>query len=62
MNKAQRRAHMELPCPRCGARVIPIWKDERSATDPEPDWQVRARQCSSQGCVLNDPQRWLLQH
>lgn len=52
MNKAQRRAHVEPPCPECGSRVIPIWKDERSVASKQPDWRVRARQCSDQECAL----------
>lgn len=58
MNKAQRRAHVEPPCRECGSRVIPIWKDERSATSRQPDWRVSARQCSRQACGLNDIQNW----
>ena len=58
MNKAQRRAHMEPPCPACGSRVVPIWKDERSLPARQPDWQVSARQCSSQGCSMNDAENW----
>jgi phage terminase large subunit GpA-like protein len=58
MNKAQRRAHMEPPCPACGERVVPTWKDERPRTERQPDWQVSARQCSSLSCELNDPQQW----
>lgn len=62
MNKAQRRAHVESPCPQCGARVIPIWKDERSAADDQPDWHVSARQCSSRICTLNNAHNWQSAH
>jgi hypothetical protein len=55
MNKAQRRAHVEPTCPKCGGRVIPIWKDERSPTATQPDWNVSDRQCSERDCSLNDP-------
>lgn len=58
MNKAQRRAHTEPPCPACGSRVVPTWKDERSVSDRQPDWQVSARQCSSLDCGRNDPGNW----
>lgn len=58
MNKAQRRAHMEPPCPACGSRVVPNWTDQRQESDRQPDWQVSDRQCSSQLCRLNDPQNW----
>jgi len=58
MNKAQRRAHMEPPCPACGSRVVPIWKDQRPLSARQPDWQVSARQCSSQACRMNDPENW----
>lgn len=58
MNKAQRRAHVEVPCRECGSRVIPIWKDERTADSSQPDWRVSARQCSRRGCVLDDSLNW----
>ncbi len=58
MNKAQRRAHMEPPCPACGSRVVPTWKDERPRLALQPDWRVSDRQCSSQECRLNDAQNW----
>lgn len=49
---------MELPCPECGSRVVPTWKDERALADTQPKWQVSARQCSSLRCRRNDPQNW----
>jgi phage terminase large subunit GpA-like protein len=58
MNKAQRRAHVEPPCPECGSRVIPTWKDERSPADAQPDWHISARQCSSENCALNEARNW----
>jgi len=58
MNKAQRRAHVEPPCPACGSRVVPTWKDQRAPTARQPDWQVGDRQCSRLSCRLNNPQNW----
>lgn len=58
MNKAQRRAHIEPACHKCGSRVIPIWKDARSPDANQPDWRVSARQCSRQGCSADDALDW----
>jgi len=50
MNKVQRRAHVEPPCPDCGSRVVPIWSDTRDRSEAQPDWRVVARECSNQRC------------
>ena len=58
MNKEQRRAPVERSCRECGARVDPVWKDERPAATSQPGWRVIARECSRQGCVLKDSRNW----